>query len=745
MRQLNFSSKIIPILLGIVLVIFLSYFSFFTPAALQSFFKRLDYIAYDLRLNMFLKKEKPLHSTIPIAIIDIDEKSLKHEGRWPWDRNIMARLIKELYAQGATVIAFDILFSEPEKNAANLLLERLQASRTAMPIVIKSIEGLSKDFDNDALFARQLSEKENSIILGIFFGNGDYSPIGTLPSPIINLQKSQLENLAIPSMQTYVANIKQLQQAAKFGGALSVVPDEDGTIRRYPLLYRYGDNLYPSLALEAVRLYLLINHINIQTAKFGHHQVITNLKLGKEHIPTDPQGRLFIPYKGRAQYFPYYSATDVLNRKLPPNQLANTLVFIGTSAVGLNDIRSTPVASVYPGVEIHATVADAIFQHEFPYIPDWAPGAQFIFMLLSGILLVIFFTYVGPLSIILITFSAIGIIFASSMWLWQSVGIILPIIMPISLVILLATWHLAYGFLSESHRKGELKRAFEQYVPSGHVAEIMRNPNQVVGLAGERKNMSVLFMDIRGFTTISEKLNIIELKKLLNFFLTEMTHVIFNHGGTIDKYVGDMVMAFWGAPLPDEQHAKHAIQAGLSMLETTKKLSSTLSTMGLPSVNIGVGVNTGIMDVGDMGSQYRRAYTVLGDAVNLASRLESLTKYYGVGMIVGETTREKQEDFIFRQLDKVRVKGKAQGVAIFQPIGSSATVTPAQHDELAQYEKALNAYFMQQWFEAYHLFSNLKQQQPEFKLYQLYLDRIESFKQNPLKLDWDGIWEHHEK
>jgi adenylate cyclase len=257
--------------------------------------------------------------------------------------------------------------------------------------------------------------------------------------------------------------------------------------------------------------------------------------------------------------------------------------------------------------------------------------------------------------------------------------------------------------------------------------------------------MSVLFMDIRDFTMISEKLGIADLKKLLNFFLTEMTSVIFKHGGTIDKYVGDMIMAFWGAPLSDRDHARHAILAGLDMLNTTYQLQEKLTAMNLPNIRVGIGVNTGMMDVGDMGSNFRRAYTVLGDAVNLASRLESLTKYYGVGIIVGETSYIGQSEIVFRQLDKVKVKGKQQGVAIYEPVGLRATVSEEKLAELQAYEKALEAYYQQDWTTAKKYFNDLRQVFPSSVLYQLYVQRIAIFEKEPPPREWDGVWEYHEK
>jgi adenylate cyclase len=743
MHRLNISTKWIAVIFGLLITIIFIWLSASPPNFFQTLLNRLDYITYDLRLNFLLDKHPAPRN--PIVIVDIDEKSLKEEGRWPWSRRKIAALLEKLYQQGVTVVAFDMLFSEPESNIASTLIDQLQRQHLATVDTVTAIKQLTPYLDNDAIFAKSISQEKDKVVLGMYFSGTNIPPVGELPQSVIDLAKINATDLALPSMRTYVGNVPQLQQAAQRAGALSIIPDADGTIRRYSLLQRYGDNLYPSLALAAVSVYLLENNLSLSINYIGKIKVIDAINMGQTHITTDGSGRVFIPYLGPAQSFPYYSAADVLHNRLPAHQLQNALVFVGTSAVGLGDMRSTPVESVYPGVEIHANVADALFYNHFPYIPAWAPGAQLTLIVFLGLILAVLFAYIGPFWIISVTFAAMSLLFGSSLVLLRNGDYVLPIILPMLQIFSLALFNITYGFFTESRRRYELKRVFEQYVPAGRVDEIVNHPDAVNTFEGERKTMSVLFMDIRGFTTISEKLNIIELKKLLNFFLTEMTAVIFKHGGTIDKYVGDMVMAFWGAPLPDHDHAKHAMMAGLDILATTNAIQNKLQSMNLPAVHVGVGVNTGIMDVGDMGSKFRRAYTVLGDAVNLASRLESLTKYYGVGMLVGEESYAGQGDFVFRLVDKVMVKGKHQGIAIYQPLSTRATLTTDQQQELIAYEKALNAYFAQDWIIAKSLFTDLQQKFPMMMLYNIFLSRIDSFMQQPPASDWDGVWEHHEK
>lgn len=729
MKHFSISSKWIPIGIGLLLTLITAYLLVSPPPVFRNVLQQLNNATYDARQTISLPKiAKPEY---PIAIVDIDEKSLKAEGRWPWPRDKVAQLLSELYAQGATVVAFDMLFPEPEQNIASRMLSYLEKSQLATPGIQKSITDVTPYFDNDALFAKIIASGNNKVVLGTFFDNANYQPVGLLPAPLMELSSTQANDLVLAPMKTYIANIPILENAAGHAGFMSIIPDSDGIIRHYSLVMRYQNNMYPSLALEAVRLYLLLNSTPLEISKLGNHDVIESIKLGKEPIATDIDGRVFIPYIGRAKSFPYFSATDVLNKNIKANSLQNTLVFVGTSAIGLNDIRSTSIAGVYPGVEIHANIAEGLFRGHFPYVPVWAPGAELVFIILIGILLSIVFVYVGPLWNLFITLVSFAGLFLGSAWLWKTTGIILPIVLPLMQIFLLAIFNMIYGFFAETRKRFELRRVFTQYVPPGHVDEILKHPDDIAGLSGERKLMTVLFMDIRHFTTISEKLSIVELKKLLNFFFTEMTKIIFKHGGTVDKYVGDMIMAFWGAPLDDKSHAQHALAAALDMQAVTEKLQAQLKNMNLPEVHIGVGINTGMMDVGDMGSSYRRAYTVLGDAVNLASRLESLTKYYGVGIIVGEQTFELNKASVtFRELDRVQVKGKASSVTIYTPSNESPETIKLYHD-------ALYAYYQQDWLTAKKLFTTLNQP--------LFLERITYFMQNPPSKDWNGVWVLQEK
>jgi len=337
----------------------------------------------------------------------------------------------------------------------------------------------------------------------------------------------------------------------------------------------------------------------------------------------------------------------------------------------------------------------------------------------------------------------LGILFATmalNMWMWTSLNLVVPMASLLGYTLIAALLQINYGFFIESRNKRHLSRIFGQYIPPSLVEE-MDESGEEVNLEGESRNMSVLFSDVRGFTTISERLDARELTQLMNEFLTPITRVIQNHRGTIDKYMGDAVMAFWGAPLTDEQHARHAVEAGLKMIEAVGDLRETFENKGWPPIAVGVGVASGEMNVGNMGSEFRIAYTVMGDVVNLGSRLEGLTKQYGVDMIVNDGTVALLPEIAFRELDLVRVKGKNEPVAIFEPLGLADALAEEKTRDLTEFSNAIVAYRRKDWDTAQDLLTKLKRQRDEL-LYNVYLDRIEQFRREPPPANWDGVFEH---
>ena len=701
--------------------------------------RRLEWLAYDLRLRLLLPEE--VEPDPRIVIVDIDEKSLLQEGRWPWSRSTIAALVNQVFASGAAVMAMDVMYVEPEANGVGELLDLLdEATRDA---ILEAVPIPDSYGGTDALLAASIDQKP--VVLGYAIADLSSQPKGLLPPPLL-MDPDRVESLVLIDMDSYIANLNMFQERASGGGFFSIMPDDDGIIRNAPLLARRNGQLYGSLALETARLYLGAEQILLNTSPIGEYQAIESISLdGLTNIPTDGIGYVLIPYRGGMGSFSYISSADVLNGEIPDGFFEDKIVLFGTTAVGLYDMRSTPVSSVYPGVEVHANVIAGLLDGDFPYEPSWALGANIAVLIALGVMSVFIVPFIGPLAILSISLLMLVLVTALNLWVWSGYGLVLAIVAPLLLIATIGTFDLAYGFLTEARGRRQLKAIFGQYVPPDIVNEMNKNPGGNFAVEGESRELSVLFCDIRGFTTISETLAADELKKMLNFFFTPMTRIIFERRGTIDKYVGDMIMAFWGAPVLDADHRRHAVLGALEMLEILEALQPELKAHHWPPIEIGIGINSGMMNVGDMGSEYRRAYTVIGDAVNLGSRLEGLTKYYGVRLIISESTAEGLDDFTLRYLDRVKVKGKNEPVDIYEPVGLSDGLSEELAAEVADSNAAMECYYAGDWERARPVFKSLQGTWPERKFYALYMDRISELQQQGIQPGWDGVFVHTSK
>jgi len=732
-------NKYIPMIIGVILVC-LAVWLFITPVKfVRNLFDRLDHLGYDLQLRtrVLTDYQKP---TSPVAIIDIDNKSLQAEGRWPWPRSKVAQLVDKLHAQGASVIAFDIIFAEPQPNIA-LQLKQFLIKKGSLPDNMDvALQKNAAYFDEDAILAKSLQTTESVLALG-FLPTTETS--NRLPPPLFVLSPERKAQLAIYNTLGFIANIPILQQAAKGGGFINIIADGDGIIRRSPLLMAYKDGIYPSLALQAV-LSLVHKEVRLLTPTYGDEVKLEGIKIGDQVITTDEKGQVLIPFIGPSYTFPFYSATDVLHDKIPKKVLQGKVLFVGTSATGLGDLQATSIQSPFPGVEIQATLVNGILENNFSYIPAWTFGANLFLTIFFGLLGTFLFPYFGPRSLLAIIVLLPPAILFLNNWFWTQTGLVISVLIPTLLILIIALLNIIYGYLFESRRRERLKEMFGQYVPAKHIDEMLKTSADY-GLKGEDRDMTVLFADIRNFTSISESMSAAELVDLLNTFFTPMTESIFKHKGTIDKYVGDLIMAFWGAPLKDRHHAQHAIASALEMQKKLKTMQPEFEKYHCPELTIGIGLNSGTMSIGNMGSRYRRNYTVLGDQVNLASRVESLTKFYSVDIIVTENTQRNQPNFVFRKLDRVRVKGKKIGIEIYEVLCTRAELTPELMHDLELYDQALALYFQQKWEEAETIFLKLQQKHPNKKIYAIYLGRINEFKNAPFNENWDGIYTHLEK
>jgi adenylate cyclase len=455
-------------------------------------------------------------------------------------------------------------------------------------------------------------------------------------------------------------------------------------------------------------------------------------------IPVDADISALVPFRGMAGSFRYIPAVDVITRKADPALLADRIVLVGSSAAGLNDLRATPADPVLPGVEVHATMISGILDGSIKDKPAFLLGADLLLLGLLGGLLALVLPLLSPFRGTLLAGVTIGALVAGNLWLWQAANLVMPLAGTALTLFAIYVCNMSWGFFVESRSKRQFASLFGQYVPPELVDEMARDP-EAYSMEGRNEQLTVLFSDVRGFTTISEGLDPKELAHLMNAYLGAMTEVVRRKRGTLDKYIGDAIMAFWGAPVADPGHAAHAIETALEMQVELRKLDEPFRQRGWPELHIGVGINSGTMTVGDMGSPVRKSYTVMGDSVNLGSRLEGITKEYGVGILVGEDTQRLAPQFAYRELDRVRVKGKDEPVAIYEPLGYPEDLAPAEADAVRKWTDALAHFRQQHWDAAELALRALVAADPGRHLYHLYLERIAHLRADPPGPGWDGV------
>jgi adenylate cyclase len=653
-------------------------------------------------------------------------------------------------------VGFDVVFSEPDTSSGYGTLEAL-ARREFRDVsgFGERVRALKPRFDYDTRMSEALQGRP--IVLGYFLSDEPNAITkGMLPRPVFTTAELGGREITATAYRSYTSNLEQLQTAAKAGGFMNPTPDSDGTIRRLPLLARVGDNYYESLALSTARValgaslvrpvFFTQQEVMLSGEEYRTYGALKAIKMNSKPrttvVPVERNLTLLVNYRGkggpRGGQFRYVSAVDVLNEKVPQDQLEDRIVLVGTTSAGLKDLRSAPVSIDYPGVEMHANIITSILDGDFKQEPDFSVGIQLVKAVVVGLTLGLLLPVLTPLMSILVSLSAGAVVIGLNFWMYREQDWVIPIAVSLLLVAALFVFNIAWGYLFE-HRKGRaMVNLFGEYVAPELVAEMAANPESY-SMEGESRQLTVLFCDVRGFTTISEGLDPNSLREYINIYLTAMSEDIRGNRGTLDKYIGDAVMAFWGAPVALPDHAARAVGSALKMQQTAKALNEDFTARNWPPLKIGIGLNTGEMRVGDMGSKIRRAYTVMGDAVNLGSRLEGITKVYGVGVAVGDATRAAAPQYVYRELDRVRVKGKNEPVPIFEPLGLEAEIGDAQREELAQWHATLDLIRAQQWDEAERRLRGLHEQHPDTGLYQLYLDRIAHYREFPPGADWDGV------
>lgn len=713
---------------------------------------RMDVFLYDMRMRVQSGEMDPR-----IVIVDIDEKSLAEVGRWPWSRDIIARLVDKLDATyHVRTVAFDVIFSEPDTSSGYTTLESL-ANKELKDVAgfRERVRALKDTFDYDRRMAASLAERPT--VLGYFLSNEpDAVTKGLLPYPVFTTEELGGHVIDAPEYASYSGNLEILQGAAKAGGFMNPTPDSDGTIRRLPLLARVGDGYYESLALATARVGLGASRVKPvffteeETGLSGQmhleYGAIKGIKLNTKPrtttIPLERNLTTLINYRGqggpRGGQFRYVPAVDVLQERIPVEELEDRIILVGTTSAGLKDLRSAPVSIDYPGVEMHANIIASILDGDYKQKPDFSEGLEILQTVVIGLLLGLLLPVLTPVVSILVSLGTAATVIGANFWMYQSLNWVVPVAVSLLLVGALFIFNVAWGYLFEYRKGRAMVHLFGEYVAPELVAEMAANPENY-SMEGESRDLSVLFADIRGFTTISEGLDPNALREYINIYLTAMSEDIRGNRGTLDKYIGDAVMAFWGAPMVLPDHATRAVETAIKMQATAHQLNKDFVARGWKPLRIGVGVNSGIMRVGDMGSKIRRAYTVMGDAVNLASRLEGITKVYHVGIAVGEGTKLAAPGFAYRELDRVRVKGKNEPVPIFEPIGKESEISDAKRGELEAWHKALSLVRAQQWDDAEQILHALISDHPEDGLYPVYVERIKHYRENPPGPDWDGV------
>lgn len=711
--------------------------------ARPQFVRFFDYKVYDQMLRLYHKDKA---TNVPV-IIDIDEKSLAEYGQWPWPRYRVAILLQSLRKLGAASVATDIIFVEPDKTSPNALQQawkrdlKLDFDFSALP------HGLR---DNDVLLADNL--KTGPFVLGIDFiaknnqtateGKNERGSCTVKPVTVnvIGPPSAPSPHDVLGGMERVICPVPVLGSAARATGFITIAPDEDSLYRRAPLLISFDGKFYPSLALASLMQASGENSLTLRMTEIG----VESLRLGKQVIiPLDAEGRLSVNYRGPARTFEYISAADVLNRRVPAGHLKGRMAFIGTSASGLRDIRSMPLDPSFPGVETHATIVDNILSSQFLRSPDWTIGAELGLMLLAGIITTLLLIRLGAVWMALpVIGMSLGIWYGSVYWYTKHLIYLSPLYSLMTLLLTFTTLT-AIKFWREEHAKRFIHGAFAHYLAPSVISQIMADPD-ALSLEGQEKEVSIQFSDVRNFTSLSEKLSPTQVTELLRDYLTPMTRIITEHEGTLDKFIGDAVMAFWNAPLDIDNHQEKALKAAMKQLDALETLNVEFRRKYGFDIEIGIGLHAGPVRVGNMGSDELFDYTLIGDNVNLASRLEGLTKYYGQRIIVSESIFVCCDDnFRFRKLDDVRVKGREEPVAIYGAYLPAEA--EARKEEFRAYEMALSLYLDRRFSEAKLAFEQLDRLGTERVLYNLYIQRCELLEHEPPNDDWDGVFTHETK
>ena len=708
------------------------------------FVAQLDNIIYDARLALTAPRSRESR----IVILEIDEKSLAEIGHWPWSRDLMAALVDRLFERHAVaLVGFDVVWAERDTSSGIDVLDRLaQGELKDSTRFQAAYQRVRPRLDYDARFAASLEHRP--VVLGYYFNSEERAArANALPAPVLGTAAFDGQRADVPQWRGYTGNLPVYLEAGAAAGHINVNPlaDDDGVIRRVPLLAEYDGRYYEAFSLAVFRTFIAKSFGEAPRIEpVFRDRGLEALKLGSIEIPVDERAAALVPYRASTPGFASLPAADVLKDRVAAGTLKDKIVLIGATAPALEDLRPTPVDSTLPGVELHANMVAGLLDQGFKRRPWYTQGAELVLLMTSGLLFALLIPMLSALRATLAVAAGTAAMVVLNVAAWQAADLVLPLASTLLMITALYTMNMAYGYFVESRSRRHIAQRFREYVPPEVVAKMERDPGKYD--APRDAELTILFSDVRGFTGISEALRPEALREYINEYLTTMSEIIRNrHRGTLDKYIGDAIMAFWGAPLADPQHARNAVLAALEMQHACGALNERFAARGWPKIGIGVGLNTGVVRVGDMGSQLRRAYTAMGDAVNVASRLEGRTRHYGVGILVGERTREAIDDVVFREIDRIRVKGRDQPITIYEPLAVTAQVTGAQQEELRMWAQALRAYRSRNWDLAEVNLHNLQRLAPGCMLYPMYADRVKSARSAPMTADWEPVTVFDEK
>lgn len=708
---------------------------------------------YDLRF--ISRGPRPPSPAVVMAVID--EKSLDVEGRWPWPRSKIAALVDILSQDGASVIGFDIAFSEPDENSQLALINQFEKKVDSLAIKDRTLTDFitetKRHADNDLTLANAIRKSRAAVVLGYFFHMSEAKLDFRIEQREIDLQLKRISGSKYPVIvskdqpmgpsqfiKAYApeSNLALFTEASGSSGYFTITSDPDGVVRWMPLMIEAAEEFFPPLAVLCAWHYLGRPQLMVKVGRYG----VDGVQIGERFIPTDEQGQLLINYIGPVKTLPHFSIADILGGKVARGTFKDRIVLIGATALGIHDLRSTPFSPVYPGVEIQATVIDNILTQNFMARPEWSKMYDLLAIVILGALIGIALPRMGALKGLLVAAGLFGLYIFVAQWLFVNAGVWLNMVYPLLALSANYTALTVYYYVTEERERKKIKETFKHYVAPIVIEEMLKEPGRLK-LGGEEKVLTVLFSDLEGFTTYSERYAPHEMIDILSDYYERITEQIFAHQGTLKEYVGDELMAIFGAPVEQPDHAERACAAALAMRERRHALGAEWVKSGRPRLRARTGINSGPMLVGNLGSKYRFAYGVLGDQVNLGSRLEGLNRIYGTEILIGENTaRLVGGSFRLREIDMVRVKGKKQAVRIYELLARSTASVPREHAQaLSVYAAGLEAYRQGLWGEALGLFNHSLALWPEDGPARTLAERCRIYREAPPPEEWDGAFE----